>query len=89
MKKHLLMLATIATVMNLYVAALLASQISLANAQETQTIETRIGKLTFEHSFERGIPTKETTKHLFDTIDFQRATQAYIWAIPIVSMYQW
>jgi hypothetical protein len=89
MKKHLLMLATIATVMNLYVAALLASQISLANAQETQTIETRIGKLTFEHSFERGIPTKETTKYLFDTIDFQRATQAYIWAIPIVSMYQW
>ena len=53
MKKHLLILAAIATVMTMDVA-------KVAVAQETQTIETRIGKLTFEHSFERGIPTRET-----------------------------
>jgi hypothetical protein len=26
---------------------------------------------------------------LFDELDFQRACQAYIWAIPIVSFAQW
>jgi hypothetical protein len=50
-----------------------------------QTIDTHIGKLTFTHDFENGYPTKETQKKLFDEMDFQRATQAYIWGIPIVS----
>ena len=54
-----------------------------------ETLKTRIGDLTFENSFEHGIPTAKTAKHLFETIDFQRASQAYIWAIPVVSMYQW
>jgi hypothetical protein len=54
-----------------------------------QTLKTRIGELTFENGFEHGIPTAETVKHLFNTIDFQRACQAYIWATPVVSMYQW
>lgn len=47
-----------------------------------ETRETRIGKLTFE----RGYPTPETLEKLYDERDFQRASQAYIWAIPVTSM---
>ena len=49
------------------------------------TVETRIGELTFEN----GYPSRESVETLFDAMDFQRATQAYIWALPIVSMAEW
>ena len=55
----------------------------------TQNYDTRIGKLTFTHDFVNGYPTHETVEKLFDELDFQRACQAYIWAIPIVSFAQW
>ncbi len=58
-------------------------------AMAEETIETRIGPLTFTHDFENGYPTIETQQKLFDEMDFQRATQAYIWAIPIVAFAQW
>jgi hypothetical protein len=54
-----------------------------------ETIRTRIGELAFTHDFANGYPTDETVKMLFDEIDFQRACQAYIWAIPIVAFAQW
>lgn len=49
------------------------------------TVETRVGELTFEN----GYPSRESVEHLFDAMDFQRATQAYIWALPIVAMAEW
>lgn len=60
---------------------------SAAFAEET--IESRIGPLQFTHDFENGYPTLETQQKLFDEMDFQRATQAYIWALPIVSFANW
>jgi hypothetical protein len=59
----------------------------LVQAQET--IKTRIGDLSFTHDFANGYPTNATVKKLFNEMDFQRACQAYIWSIPIVSMAQW
>jgi hypothetical protein len=50
-----------------------------------QSIETRIGTLSFTHDFANGYPTKETVEKLYDERDFQRACQAYLWALPIVS----
>jgi hypothetical protein len=44
------------------------------------TTTTRIGKLELE----LGIPTEAAAKILFDEIDFQRACQAYLWALPTV-----
>ncbi len=58
-------------------------------AAETATVNTRIGKLAFTHDFENGYPTDETVKKLYDEIDFQRACQAYLWGLPIVSIAQW
>jgi hypothetical protein len=48
---------------------------------QTQTPDTRLGTL----SFEKGFPTEETTRKLFDEMDYQRAVQAYLWAYPAVS----
>ena len=50
-----------------------------------ETIDTRIGKLTFES----GYPSKETVQKLYDEMDFQRAAQAYIWGIPAVGLNEW
>ena len=64
----------------------IAGVISLAEpaalAQSTQTVDTRIGKLEFE----LGVPTKATVEKLYDDMDFQRAVQCYLWAIPVVAM---
>jgi hypothetical protein len=60
---------------------------SAAMAQET--IETRVGPLSFTHGFKTGYPTNETIERLYEERDFQRAVQAYLWSIPMVSMAKW
>jgi len=53
-------------------------------------VKTHIGDLHFtEGGFAGGFPTLETVTKLKDELDFQRATQAYIWAIPLVSYGEW
>jgi hypothetical protein len=49
-------------------------------APRSGTVDTRIGKLDFDH----GVPTKATVENLYDQMDFQRASQLYIWGLPIV-----
>ena len=52
------------------------------HAQTTpDSVNTRIGAMKFE----RGYPTEETARKLFDELDYQRAVQAYLWAYPAVS----
>ena len=36
------------------------------------------------YQFENGYPSRETTEKLYDEMDYQRATQAYLWALPAV-----
>ena len=45
-------------------------------------VETRIGRIELQG----GYPSASSVKKLYDEIDFQRASQAYIWATPIVAM---
>ena len=47
---------------------------------QAQSIDTRIGRLYLD----AGYPTKVTAQKLYDEMDFQRATQAFIWALPAV-----
>ncbi|MBC2716158.1 MAG: DUF1254 domain-containing protein [Desulfobacteraceae bacterium] len=63
--------------------------ISLAVTVNAQTVQTRIGKLTFSHDFENGYPSDETVVKLYDEMDFQRACQAYLWGLPLVSIAEW
>ena len=51
-----------------------------------QTLDTRIGKLTFTHDFADGYPIPETIEKLYEERDFQRACQAYLWGLPLVSL---
>ncbi len=70
--------------------AIIGAIFMLAGVQaQAETINTRIGDLSFTHNFANGYPTDATVQKLFDEMDFQRACQAYIWSIPIVSMAQW
>ncbi len=57
---------------------------AVAQAQQNQ-VQTRIGDLHFD----KGLPTEKTVSKLFDEMDFQRASQAFIWALPIVSIAEW
>ena len=58
--------------------------ISISVIVHAETIETQIGKLDFE----LGVPTQKTVAKLYDEMDFQRACQLYLWALPAVSFAQ-
>src|SRR6478609_4524301 len=71
---------------NLIIAATLACGLALATTgAQAEDINTRMGTLSFTPDFPNGYPTKETVEKLFDERDFQRATQIYLWALPMVS----
>jgi hypothetical protein len=50
---------------------------------QAETVDTRIGKIDLE----AGYPSKASVDKLFDEMDFQRATQAFIWALPAVGFH--
>lgn len=68
--------------------AALISAVCVVSVQ-AETLKTRIGDLSFTQNFADGYPTDATVEKLLNEMDFQRACQAYIWSIPIVSMAQW
>ena len=67
------------------------SRMDASSRDETRlvTIETRSGELVFENGFDVGIPVPGTVDRLFAEIDFQRACQAYLWAMPFMGFYEW
>ena len=58
-----------------------ALAVTSAYAQTPDSVKTRLGTLDFE----RGYPTEETARKLYDEMDFQRAVQAFLWSFPAVS----
>jgi len=71
----------------LIIGSVLLFASSIATAQVT--VDSRIGSLGFTKDFENGYPTDETVKKLYDEMDFQRATQAYMWSIPLIGFVHW
>ncbi|MFM9047835.1 MAG: hypothetical protein ACKOOH_09320, partial [Cyanobium sp.] len=51
-----------------------------SEGRQTSVQQTRLGALQLEN----GYPSKATAERLYDELDFQRATQAYLWALPAV-----
>jgi hypothetical protein len=51
------------------------------NTRTPASVETRLGTLEYES----GYPTADTTRKLYDEMDFHRAVQAFLWAYPAVS----
>jgi hypothetical protein len=68
---------TSAVIASAIVAIMAPLPLSFATAQ---TVPTRLGDLTLEN----GFPSRQTADRLYDEMDFQRATQAYLWALPAV-----
>ncbi len=58
--------------------------IGISGIVRAETVDTRIGKLDFE----LGVPTEATVSKLYNEMDFQRACQLYLWALPVVSVAQ-
>ena len=50
-----------------------------------ERLASRLGLLELEN----GYPTDATVTKIFDDIDYQRACQAYLWALPLMAMQQW
>ena len=67
-------------------AVLLALGCRVAVAQDgsglSGLIDTRIGRLELDN----GYPTAASVQKVYDEIDFQRASQAYVWATPAVAL---
>jgi len=63
-------------------AVLLGGSFGVGSIVSAQTVETRIGRLTFDH----GLPTRETAAALYDEMDLQRAVQCYLWGLPTVGL---
>ncbi|MGB5702003.1 MAG: DUF1254 domain-containing protein, partial [Polyangiales bacterium] len=55
--------------------------IAFALPVQGKTLDTSIGELEYE----AGYPTQETVEKLYNELDFQRAVQAYLWALPMAS----
>ena len=49
-------------------------------------VQTRIGALELNA---QGLPSQASVEKLFDEFDFQRATQSYLWGLPIVAFAVW
>ena len=65
-----------------------ALALTTAEAQQLRTngvVASRLGKIELKN----GYPTDATVKEIYNDIDFQRASQAYLWALPLMAMQQW
>ena len=64
-----------------------AKELNLENAKlmGDEQISTPYSTITMEHNY----IVDESSQKLFDAMDFQRASQAYIWSTPLVSFYTW
>jgi hypothetical protein len=61
------------------------TELKNARLSGDEVIETPYGPIELQHTF----VTDESSKVLFDVMDLQRASQAYIWCHPQVSFYSW
>lgn len=46
---------------------------------QIQTVETKVGSLDYVE----GYPTTDTAKSFYHELDYQRAVQSYLWALPM------
>jgi hypothetical protein len=85
MKFLITSLAAISTFALPLYADKVATELSNAALQGDETISTPHGTIEIQDNY----PTDESSKRLFDAMDLQRATQAYIWSTPLVSFTTW
>jgi len=69
---------------------LTASEFRKYGETSPTVVSTRLGDLRFTTGgFAGGYPARETVDKLKNELNFQKACQAYLWAVPLVSYYVW
>jgi hypothetical protein len=66
-----------------FTCAVATAFLTLSSFARAEAVDTRIGKLELE----AGYPSKASVEKLYDEMDFHRATQAFIWALPAVGFH--
>jgi hypothetical protein len=66
-----------------FAAGVLSVVLLGSTAVFAQTVSTRLGKLELEN----GYPSAAAVEKLYEEMDFQRATQSYLWGLPAVGFY--
>jgi hypothetical protein len=61
---------------------ILMNPLTPASTVPSQGVDTKIGRIDLQN----GYPTDQSVTRLYDELDFQRAVQAYIWAMPTVAI---
>ncbi|NWE46771.1 DUF1254 domain-containing protein [Pseudomonas gingeri] len=67
------------------VAGFAVSVMAVSCGVGAQPLETRIGPINMQGE----LPAPEAIARLYAELDFQQASQAYLWALPLVSYAQW
>src|SRR5262245_31495471 len=67
----------------LFASSAALAVLALPTVSRAETVDTRLGTVELE----AGYPSKRSAEKLFDEMDFQRATQAFIWALPAVGFH--
>src|SRR5262245_7864493 len=75
--------ASMTTKLVLFTGTAALALLAASPLARAQTVETRVGKIELQ----AGYPSKASVEKLFDEMDFQRATQAFIWALPAVGFH--
>lgn len=65
--------------------ALALAVVLSASAVGAKSIQTPIGTIRMDGE----LPDRDALPSLFDALDFQQATQSYLWALPLVAFAQW
>jgi hypothetical protein len=68
---------------SLPLALLAAAILTCTSPAGAQPVDTRLGTLQLEN----GFPSKAAVEKLYDEMDFQRATQLYLWGLPAVGFH--
>jgi len=56
---------------------------------KNETTETPIAQSETDIKMDGELPSKESIPKLFDEMDFQQATQCYLWALPLIGFAEW
>jgi hypothetical protein len=79
----------VVTVIDVVRLAIAASLILTAAARPepafAQSLQTRFGSILME----RELPARSAVPTIYEALDFQQATQTYLWALPLVAFAQW
>jgi len=78
---------------NKYCFILAFSSLSLIfgckKAETKETASAQVSNSRAEIKMDGELPSKESISSLFDEMDFQQATQCYLWGLPIVAFAEW